>query len=119
MTDSILPVNSLVSETLGAPNDYYDASTAHYHDFYQLANLVPGTDVNVSLSSSNFDTVLTIYNANSGQIIGSNDDGGAGTNSQFTFTPVFGDQDSYFAIVTSYAPNSTGSYNISSSQQLL
>jgi hypothetical protein len=112
MTD-VLSVNSTVSETLGEYDDYYNGTNGHYYDVYQLTNLAPGYGVTIDLASNNFDTVVGIYNASSGQLVGSSDDGGAGTNSSFTFTPTFGDQSAYYAIVTSYGPNSTGNYQIS------
>jgi hypothetical protein len=109
----ILSVNSTVSDTLGGYGDIYDGTTGYYYDVYQLDNLAPGYQVSVSVESGQFDTWVGIYNASSGQYIGTDDDGGAATNSLFSFTPVFGDQNSYYAVVSSYAPVSTGSYNIS------
>ena len=115
MSIDFLPVNSTVSDQLGEYGDDYSHTTGHYFDYYQIGNLAPGYEVNVSVSSRNFDTFLGIYNGNTGELVGTDDNSGAGTNSQFSFTPVFGDQDSYYAIVTSAGPNSTGYYNISAS----
>jgi hypothetical protein len=108
-----LSVNSTVSETLGEYGDYYDATSGYYYDFYQLTNLAPGYGVTIDLASNNFDTYVGIYNASSGQFVGFNNDGGAGTNSSFTFTPTLGDQSSYYAVVSSNGVNSTGNYQIS------
>lgn len=110
-----LSVNSTVSDNLGEFGDYLDLTAGYYYDYYQLTNLAPGYAVNVSLASDNFDAFLGIYNSNTGQYIGVDNDGGAGTNSQFSFTPVFGDQDGYYAVVSSFGHNSTGDYYISAS----
>jgi len=108
-----ISVNSTVSDQLGGYGDYRSSTDGHYYDYYQITNLEPGYAVNVSLNSNNFDTFLYIYNASTNQFVGYDDNGGGGTNSQLSFEPFFGDQDSYYAIVTSAGPSSTGSYNIS------
>lgn len=122
MTDFLsLPVNSTVSESLGETFDYYVPTTdyygypsysGYYYDFYQLSNLSAGTEVTVNVNSSEFDTYLLIFNAGTGEFVGIDDDGGVGTNSQFTFSPVAGNENNYYALVSSYWTNETGAYDI-------
>ncbi|MGQ4646275.1 hypothetical protein [Lyngbya aestuarii] len=113
MSTNYIGVNSTVSDQLGGYGDIYDPTTGHYYDFYQITNVAPGYELNISLNSNNFDTSLYIYNASTNEFVGYDDNGGGATNSQLSFTPVFGDQDSYYAIVTSAGPSSTGYYDIS------
>lgn len=122
MTDFLsLPVNSNVSESLGEVFDYYVPTTnlygyydysGYYYDFYQLSDLSAGSEVTVNVSSSEFDTYLLIFNAGTGEFVGVDDDGGRGTNSQFTFSPVAGNENNYYALVSSYWTNESGAYNI-------
>lgn len=122
MTDFLsLPVNSNVSESLGEVFDYYVPTTnlygysdysGYYYDFYQLSDLSAGSEVTVNVSSSEFDTYLLIFNAGTGEFVGIDDDGGGGTNSQFTFSPVSGNENNYYALVSSYWTNESGAYNI-------
>lgn len=115
MTD-LLVNNSTVSDALGEHGDIYLASNARYYDMYQLTNLNFGYATTVNVGSNNFDTLVYIYNADTNQIVAWDDDSGLGSNSSVTFTPAPGDQNSYYAIVTSASWNSTGAYNISLSQ---
>ncbi|MBD2100849.1 hypothetical protein [Leptolyngbya sp. FACHB-261] len=113
MTNTFLPVNSTISDTLGGQGDYYSAADGHYYDFYQLTNVAPGSNITVDvMGGTGLDTYLYLYNSASQSVVGFDDDGGGGTNSRLSFQPTFGDQDSYMAIVTSYAPNATGAYTI-------
>ena len=106
-----LRVNSQVSESLSSSDSYeFISGGGYYYDYYELSNVVPGNPVTVSLTSNNFDTFLELYDLDSGTLIGSNNNGGAGTNSQITFTPQVGD--AYAIGVSSAGSNSTGSYTV-------
>lgn len=108
----LLPVNSTVSESL-TTNDAYEfrGGGGYYYDDYLLLNTVPGNSISVSLNSQSFDTLLAIYDSDSGSLLYSNDDGGGGTNSQLTFTPQVGDE--YIVSVSTVGSNSTSGYTIS------
>lgn len=108
----VLPVNSTVSGSL-TNNDGYEfiGGGGYYYDDYLLLNVVPGDSISVSLNSQSFNTLLNIYDYDSGSLLYSNDDGGGGTNSQLTFTPQVGD--GYIVSVSTAGSNSTGGYTIS------
>lgn len=115
MTD-LLVNNSVAADVLGEHGDFYDAPTASYYDFYQLTNLNFGHATTVNVNSNSFDTYVYIYNVDTKEFVAWDDDGGLGSNSSVTFTPAAGDQNSYYAVVTSAGWNGTGAYNISLSQ---
>lgn len=114
-----LTVNSTVSQSLGGYGDYRNGVDGRYYDFYRLSNLSPGLRVTVDLKSRSFDTVLYLYNAETGKIVGFDDNSGQGSNSRFGFTPTFGDQNSYYVIASSKAANSAGAYTVSAYQASL
>ena len=118
MTTSYLSVNSVVSDTLGEYNDLYDATNGYYYDFYMLTDVTPGVDVTISVESGQFDTWVSVYNTASGEFVQQDSNGGAGTNSLMSFTPTFGDQNSYMVLVSSEnnSFNATGAYNVSAFQ---
>ena len=118
MTTNYLPVNSTVSDTLGESGDFYAATQGYYYDFYLLTDVTPGVDVTISVESGQFDTWVSVYNTGSGQFVQQDSNSGAGTNSLMSFTPTFGDQDSYMVLVSSEnnSFNATGAYNVSAVQ---
>lgn len=111
---AILPlaVNSAIVDTLGESDDYYNPQTGYWYDLYHLTNVTPGVAVTISMTSDNMDTFVGVYNVDSGELVASNDDAGSGTNSLLSFTPTFGDENSYVIYATSYAPRSTGTYTL-------
>ena len=118
MTTNYLSVNSTVSDTLGEAGDFYAATQGYYYDFYLLTDVTPGVDVTISVESGQFDTWVSIYNSGSGEIVQQDSNGGAGTNALTSFTPTFGDQDSYMVLVSSEnnSFNATGAYSVSAFQ---
>ncbi|MGP1383970.1 MAG: S8 family peptidase [Thainema sp.] len=85
----------------------------YYYDGYYISNLTAGQTVQINLSSSQFDTYLQLVDADTGDIIAMDDDGGPGLNSQLTF--VAQADTNYIVQATSYASNTTGSYTLTTS----
>lgn len=107
--------NTVVSNALEW-SDFRDETIGRYFDAYKLNNITPGRAVTISMSSQNFDTWVGVYNIDSGEWVAWDDNSGIGSNSQLSFTPTYGDQDSYVIFATSASPNSAGNYYISASQ---
>jgi hypothetical protein len=82
-----------------------------YADDYLLTGVTSGQQVQINLSSSDFDTYLELVNANTGQLIDYNDDSYNSVNSQLSFTVASGIN--YLVRATSYDAGVTGSYTIS------
>ncbi|MDJ0713429.1 MAG: calcium-binding protein [Prochloraceae cyanobacterium] len=86
---------------------------SEYKDDYLLTDITPGQLVQINLDSASFDAFLQLVNADTGQVIDSNDDFGVGTNSQLTFTAVAGIN--YLVRASSFNANETGSYILTTS----
>lgn len=64
----------------------------------------------LSASSDDFDTVLSVYRAGSGEVLAQDDDGGDNTNSRISFSPAqTGD---YLLCVASFGSGGTGRYTV-------
>ena len=98
--------NQSISGTLSTT----DATNPTYHDDYILTGVTAGQQIQVNLNSTNFDTYLELVDASTGNVINYNDDASVGTNSQLNFTVQSGTN--YLIRATSYDPNVTGSYTI-------
>ena len=84
--------------------------TSHLREFL-LENLTPGTPVNVTARSTNFNVSLALHNAATGVLITSDSaNSGGGTDDKITFTPTAGL--TYFARVSSATASATGRFNI-------
>lgn len=107
-------VNSSLVETLGNGTggaEWYDPTNAYYYEAFYLTNATPGVPLTVSVASSSFDTILGVYNLDTGAYVAIDDNSGGGSNSALYFTPNYGD--SYAVVVSSVGHNSTGSYTVS------
>ncbi|MEO1523572.1 MAG: peroxidase family protein, partial [Cyanobacteria bacterium J06633_2] len=83
-----------------------------FDDFY-LSGVTPGTLVQIDLTSTDTDPLLQLINADTGNVIASNDDGGSGFNARLQFT-VQPNAD-YILRSTTFGENATGTYTIESS----
>lgn len=89
--------------------------SGYFTDRYSFTG-TPGQQVAFRLTSSAFDTYLSLRNP-SGTVIASNDDGGGGTNSRIpatsgVFTLPAGSSGTYIIEVTSYSAGATGAYTL-------
>ncbi|WP_338688715.1 serine protease [Haloferula helveola] len=80
-----------------------------YSDDFRLVGLT--SPVRISLSSSAFDSYLEILSAETGLVIGADDDSGGSLNAEFTLNPVPGVP--YIVRVTSAVESQTGGYTLS------
>jgi hypothetical protein len=99
---------ALISGTL----DTTDSTTfdnARFRDDYLLTGLTQGEEVQVNLDAS-FDTFLVLINANTGRVLGYNNNSNDTLNSQLNFTAQAGVN--YIIRSTSFTPGATGDYNL-------
>ncbi|NJL64004.1 MAG: hypothetical protein HC903_21935 [Methylacidiphilales bacterium] len=80
-----------------------------YSDDYQLTNITFGKVVNLKLSAS-FDAFLQLVNAETGEVILSNDDAGPNNDSLISFIPQ--ENINYLVRVTSWLQNKIGAYSL-------
>ena len=99
-----------INGTLDSTDSKNPTRAGSFRDDYLLTGVAAGQLVQLNLSSSAFDTYLQVVNAATGQVISFNDDANLSLNSQVNFT-VQGDID-YLVRATSYAPNATGAYSL-------
>lgn len=85
----------------------YGSKVANY---YELIGLNPGDEVTVQLRSDDFDTYLTLIDANASMAIDENDDNADFTGSDITFTASAGLI--YWVEVSSYSGSGTGDYTL-------
>ncbi len=83
-----------------------------FRDDHLLVNVNAGQVVKVNLKSTTFDNYLQLINAKTGAVIAQNNDFNGGKNAQISFTAQQGIN--YILRATSFAPNATGSYSLSS-----
>ncbi|MEM7144128.1 MAG: serine protease [Verrucomicrobiota bacterium] len=103
--------------SLSTLDDMFDptgGSNFAYYDHYYPLDVAAGETATVTMNSGDFDTLLIVYDDVTGALIGFDDDGGSGTNSQFSFTPAAGQVP--IIIAMSAFPSTTGSYSISMSK---
>ncbi|MGQ4648724.1 S8 family serine peptidase [Lyngbya aestuarii] len=102
--------NQSVAGTLvnGDPNNYLRSGS--FYDDYYLSDLAVGEQVQVNVDSSEFDTYLQLLDANTGQLLEADDDGGFIYNSQLAFAVEEGVN--YLVRVTSFDRNATGQYSV-------
>ena len=89
-----------------------DPITFDSHRFrndYLLTGLSAGEQVQVNLNA-NFDTALVLINADTGKVLGFNNNSNGTLNSQLTFTAEAGVD--YLLRTTSFTPNATGDYTL-------
>ncbi|MEO1298678.1 MAG: S8 family serine peptidase, partial [Cyanobacteria bacterium J06636_16] len=101
--------NQVITGTLDDSDPDDPTRSGRFRDDYLLTDVFAGDQVQVSLEGS-FDTYVQLVNADTGEVIDSNDDGGLGLNSQLTFTAA-ADVD-YLLRVTSFGLGVTGDYTL-------
>ena len=79
-------------------------------DDFLLTGLRPGQEITLNYTSEDFDPFVALLNANTGEVIATNDDGGSGLNSRLNFTVQPGTD--YVVRATSFAANATGDYRL-------
>jgi len=106
----LLSKNQSLAGTLvnGDPNNYLRSGS--FYDDYYLSDLALGEQVQVNVDSSEFDPYLQLLDANTGQLLEANDDGGFIYNSQLAF--VVEEGVNYVVRVTSFDQNATGQYSV-------
>ncbi|MEM9818569.1 MAG: S8 family peptidase, partial [Cyanobacteria bacterium P01_D01_bin.6] len=104
--------NQVITGTLDASDPDNPTRAGRFRDDYLLTDVFAGDQVQVSLEGG-FDTYLQLVNADTGEIIDSDDDGGWGLDSQLTFTAA-ADVD-YILRATSYGAQATGDYTLATS----
>ncbi|MDE5076724.1 MAG: hypothetical protein O4751_00020, partial [Trichodesmium sp. St2_bin6] len=109
MIPSIAPSQSL-NGYLGSSTQDNPTRNGKYYNDYLLTGVSPGEQITLNLSAD-FDTYLQLVNAQTGELITYNDDGGSGRNSRLTFTVE--SNINYLIRATSYAPAQTGVHTLS------
>lgn len=99
---------ALVSGSLDT-TDPTTFDNARFRDDYLLTGLTAGEEVQVNLDA-NFDTFLVLINANTGRVLGFNNDSNDTLNSQLNFTAEAGVN--YILRSTSITPGATGEYSL-------
>lgn len=105
-TDTIQ--TTVVKGTLDS-NDAITFDNARFRDDYLLTELTPGKEVQVNLDAS-FDTALVLINANTGKLLGYNNNSNDTLNSQLNFTAEAGVN--YILRSTSFTAGATGDYSL-------
>ncbi|MDY6786288.1 MAG: hypothetical protein SW833_27705, partial [Cyanobacteriota bacterium] len=100
---------STVSGVLNSNDGNNPTRSGRYYDDYILTDLPARTSVQLNLNGV-FDTYLQLIDAETGEAIANNDDGGPGLNSQLTFTP--DSSIDYIVRATSFGSGATGTYNL-------
>ncbi|MDY7012088.1 MAG: hypothetical protein SVX43_00585 [Cyanobacteriota bacterium] len=103
-------MSSLISGILDSSDGSNPTRNGRYYDDYLLTNLANDRQVQLNLDGT-FDPYLQLINAETGEIVTYNDDGGPGLNSQLTFTVE--NAVDYIVRATSFASGATGSYDLS------
>ncbi|MFB2876134.1 pre-peptidase C-terminal domain-containing protein [Floridanema aerugineum] len=93
-----------------------DGESQQFSNDYLLTGITPGQQVQINLSSTQFDTYLELIDRATAEVIAENDDISNPTNrnSQLNFTAQPGIE--YVVRVTSFADQATGNYTLSAGQ---
>jgi secreted trypsin-like serine protease len=92
------------------PTDSIYTDSEYYRDDFLLTGLTVGNPVTVTLSPRSFDGFLMLLDATTGELLAEADDRGEGGAESLTFTAERGVV--YFARVTSFDAQETGSYSL-------
>lgn len=83
-----------------------------FREDYLLTGAIAGQQIQLNMESFAFDTLVQVVNAATGQVLAFNDDANGTLNSQLTFTAQAGVD--YIVRATSYSPQTTGAYTLTS-----
>ena len=108
---TISALNATITGDLTAEDLNNPTRDGRFKDDYTLTDLSAGQFLTLDLASSEFDTYLQLINADTGDVITSDDDSGTGRNSRLSFTAENGIN--YLVRVTSYGSGATGEYTLS------
>jgi len=84
---------------------------SEYSDYYRLSGLEAGDEVNIEMTSEDFDTYLYLIDADAEIYLDANDDAPDISRSEINFTAE--DGVTYWVEVTSFSGQEAGSYNLS------
>ena len=109
---SSIGLNQTRNGALSASDGINPLRSDTFADDYNLLGVRAGQRVQVNLNArgSRLDTYLQLVDARTGRLLAFDDDGGAGRNSQLSFTASAGI--SYRLRVTSFSRNATGGYSL-------
>ena len=108
--------NSILTGSLTDSDTLNPTRTGSYSDDYQLTDVVVGEVITIDLTSDEFDTYLYLINADTGEIIRSNNNSSTETNSRIRF--IASSDINYIARVSSSYKEEVGSYQLSASAGL-
>ncbi|MBE9168127.1 tandem-95 repeat protein [Pleurocapsales cyanobacterium LEGE 06147] len=103
-------VNGTITEALTLEDTLNPTRSGAYSDDYELTDITIGQLVTIELNSYEFDTYLQLINADTGEVITQNDDGGQGTNSKLSFVAIEGIN--YTVRVSGYNESQLGTYQL-------
>lgn len=105
---------SSANDSINGRLDVFDFinPTRNYATYMDEYTFVSSThdNIQINLDSSEFDAYLQLLDANTGELIAFDDDGGSGTNAQLNFTAQAGGQ--YLVRATSYGVFEVGNYSL-------
>ncbi len=108
---TISALNVTITGDLTAEDMNNPTRGGRFRDDYTLTDVIAGQSITLDLVSEEFDTYLQLINADTGLVIASDDDGGAGVNSRLSFTVENGIN--YLVRVTSFGSGAIGEYTLS------
>jgi subtilase family serine protease len=111
---SLSAANNQVTGTLSNTDDLNPTLSGSYSDDYTLVDFTIGEPVTLDLSAP-FDAYLQLINADTQQLIASDDDSGPGFDSRLTFTPNVGIN--YTVRATSFSSRVTGNYTLAATSR--
>ncbi len=91
-------------------SDYFNSTRLYAFKDDYLIQFQNTESVSIDLESSIFDAYLQLVDANNGSVLDFDDDSGAGTNAQLSFTAQAGRE--YLIRATSYSSYETGNYSL-------
>lgn len=113
---TFIGANTTISGSLVKTDFLNPTRSQSLSDNYLLRGVVPGRAVQVNMNAE-FDTYLQVVNADTGEVLTSNDDASGSLNSQLGFIAEAGVN--YLLRATSYGENLTGDYSLTTQQVLL
>ncbi len=108
---TISALNVTITGNLSIEDVNNPTRNGRFKDNYTLINVSLGQFFTLDLGYDEFDAYLQLINADTGNVIASDDDGGPGINSQLSFTAENGIN--YLVRVTSFRSGAIGQYILS------